>query len=264
MQTTAWGKLVEYPEKLDLLRIDQIKNELPSKSSGFLDWILKTLSQDHCLGHHGLTQTEYDREAVAVDNNSNGWDFETNMDQELEDLQQEILYLDNEKQLVETTNERLRKQLKVITAEKVKQGTEASEKATTESSIPTPFPVEIHVRKAKEQEHALRAISSKILDVEPQGGKCLHKLQATVSSISDVEASLLKEVAVQSANFFNSPLMMDYSTAIASSSSSSSILGGSMGMGMGVGVDVHVQWQTALMAKPLNLITWPFVARQVH
>ena len=221
MHPTAWGKLVEYPDKLDLLRVDQVKGELPSKSQAFLEWIFKNLSNDHCLGPHGLTPTEYDQETIVVEDSNSGWDFDANIDQELKDMQQEIIYLDNEKQLVEMTNERLRKQLKIITAEKVKQGTGASEKIMTESTISTPFPVEIHVRKAKEQEHALRAISSKILEVEPSRGKYLHKLHETVSSISDVEASLLKKVAIQSANFFNSPLMMDYSTAIAASTSSS-------------------------------------------
>jgi hypothetical protein len=85
----------------------------------------------------------------------------------------------------------------------VKQGTSTKDvNGSVSDASRLLLPVDAHIHKTKEHEHALRAISSKILELEPQAGKQLHKLRTVVQDISDAEATLLKEVATSSATFF--------------------------------------------------------------
>jgi hypothetical protein len=197
----AWAKSVGYPDVIDLTRIEAAQRELPTKGSSFVDWIFR-LTDENVLASHGISLEDYDRE-MAKGNHATGNTVELNVEEELAQLQSFVSSLDGQIQRTESDNQHLQRKLKVISAEKVKQGTSTKDvNGSVSDASRLLLPVDAHIHKTKEHEHALRAISSKILELEPQAGKQLHKLRTVVQDISDAEATLLKEVATSSATFF--------------------------------------------------------------
>ena len=198
----VWGKSVGYPDAIDLSRIEAAQRDFPTKGSSFVDWIFR-LTEENVLAAHGITLEDYDHD-MAKSSHTSGNNMELNVDEELTQIQSFLLSLDTEIKRAEADNQLLQRNLKAISAEKVKQGT--SRKDINESAAgkdkPLLVPVEADVYTTKEHEHALRAVSSRILELEPQAGKQLHRLRSAVQDISDVEAALLKQVATSSATFF--------------------------------------------------------------
>ena len=174
----AWAKRVGYPDVIELTRIEASQKELPAKASSFVDWLF-TLTDDNALASHGITPEEYDQEVIKSSGVS-GNSMVLNVDEEFAQVQSYLSSLDEEIQRTVADNQTLERKLRIISAEKVKQGTSTDSPESASNAIKLLPPVDAHVHTTKEHEHALRAVSSKILEVEPQAGKQLHKLRSVV------------------------------------------------------------------------------------